>query len=491
VVALDSDPLTLDPANATDLASARVVSQIYDTLVTTRADGSTVEPGLAQSWSVSPDGREWTFTLRRNVAFHDGTPLTADAVAENVRRWMDPAHPAHRGDFDYWRLLFRGFAGRGSLVRRVDRVDELRLRIVLDEPHGPFLRNLALYPFAIVSPLTLRDHPTAVGAYPSGTGAFQFTRRLTDTIELIPIPGYWGGAPRVGRLVFRIIPDKDKRVSELGNDAVHIVFGDVGDSSQTVYTVPGVQVIWRPAQVLAFLTFNQKQRPLDDPRVRLAIAQAINRTLLIERFYGEGGQVASQFVLPGYLGYDHDVKGPIYDPAQARQLLREAGLANGFGIQLWYPPRARPFLLQPKAVANSIAGDLAAINISADVRTTDWQTFQYQLTEGRYPLVLFGWAAETPDPDNILSNLFLTDTAARTTGYANQDVRNLLTRARLIFDDNPRADLYRQVNRRLQTDLPRFPLVTVRSPVFLSHRVQGFIAGPLGVDRLFSVSLTP
>ena len=122
VVALDSPVLTLDPALVTDLSSARVTSQVYETLVEYNPESGGVEPLLAQSWAVSGDGRVWTFTLRSGVTFHDGTPLTSDAVVENITRWMDTSSPYHRGDFDYWQILFGGFKGSGSLVRSVERL---------------------------------------------------------------------------------------------------------------------------------------------------------------------------------------------------------------------------------------------------------------------------------------------------------------------------------------------------------------------------------
>ncbi len=134
VVALDSPVLTLDPALVTELSSARVVKQMCETLVSYDAETGTFQPRLAVSWAVSGDGRVWTFTLRSGVIFHDGTPLTSDAVVQNITRWFDPASPFHRGDFDYWQMIFGGFRGSGSIVRSVERVDDYRVRLTLEQP---------------------------------------------------------------------------------------------------------------------------------------------------------------------------------------------------------------------------------------------------------------------------------------------------------------------------------------------------------------------
>ena len=118
-VALGGPIITLDPAAVTDLNSERVCVQVYETLVEFNSQTGKFDPLLAQSWSSSSDGRVWTFTLRSGVTFHDGSALTAGAVIENFNRWMDTSSPYHRGEFDYWQMLFGGFKGSGSIVRTV------------------------------------------------------------------------------------------------------------------------------------------------------------------------------------------------------------------------------------------------------------------------------------------------------------------------------------------------------------------------------------
>ena len=168
-IARPGDALSLDPAAITDAESMQVAIQIYETLVRYRGGSTVVEPALATRWTVSDDGRVWTFHLRRGVYFHDGTSFDADAVVTSFERQRDHAHRFHFRRYPYWENTF-------SNITRVEKVDQQTVRIRIDQPYAPFLAALAMFPVAIVSPRALAKHGKGLASHPVGTGAYRFER---------------------------------------------------------------------------------------------------------------------------------------------------------------------------------------------------------------------------------------------------------------------------------------------------------------------------
>ena len=162
VFGAQGEPVQLDPAVITDGISGRITRQIYDGLVKYKGATTEVEPSLAQAWEVSPDGKVWTFTLRRNVKFHDGEPFDAKAVVWNFERWWKTTHPQHENQvkagqtFEYWEGQFGGFDDK-SIVTKVEATGSHTMRVTLKEPQAPFLANLAMFAFDIASPSRRRE----------------------------------------------------------------------------------------------------------------------------------------------------------------------------------------------------------------------------------------------------------------------------------------------------------------------------------------------
>lgn len=490
VVALDSPPLTLDPANITELASAHVSSQVYETLVEFNAKTSTFDPLLAQSWTVSGDGRVWTFTLRYGVTFHDGTPLTAGAVVDNFNRWMDVTNPYHHGDFDYWQLLFGGFKGSGSIVRSVEQVDDLRFRLTLEQPWSPLLAALSMFPFAIVSPTAMRTDIDAIYRRPVGTGPFRFVQWRSDgEVELEANAAYWGGRPKLDGVRFQVITDRAARLNALRDGKAHVVEGGDAALAREARKISGVRMVLRPSTSVAFLSINQSAAPFDDARVRRAIAYAINRKTLVDAGYGGLAQVADGFLPPAIAGGAEPAASDLYNRDEAVRLLNEAGVGDGVVAQLWYPTQPLVSIPDPRAVAQSIASDLRAVGIVVSLNSADWPTYQRRALEGGYPLYLQGWTGDSPDADDYLPPLFASSVVLRSIAYANPNLQALLDRARGESDSATRSGLYRQAAAMLGDDMPRVPLVYPQSPVLLAGSVKGFMPGALGLESYRAVTL--
>lgn len=488
-VALTAGATTLDPWNANDANTLLVTRQIYETLVDHEAGGFKIVPRLAESWSVSPDGRSWTFVLRRGVKFHDGTDVDAAAVVLNLDRARQSSHPlrgaAGADRFRTYAALFEGFDD-ASVITRAEAKDSGTVVITTKLPFGPLLADLAMPSFAIVSPKSMRDAPanwstpTSPGA--AGTGPFVFRPGAWQPGQQITLernPAYWmtdqrGGAlPYADRVVLRVIKDETARVAELRSGGLDAVRDVTLAALATVKADPNLQLVPRPAFDTAYLGIAATTKPFDKVEVRRAVAMAIDKSLLASTSYS-AARPASQLLVPGMLGYDDSVV-EFYrlDVTAAKRLLADAGVAGGFATELWYPPASRANHPDPRRVAESVAADLAKIGIVATLRTEDAASYRVDASASRMPLWLDDAGGASADPD-----AFFADGGS----WAGEVVRELLRRARYEADASKRTELYKQASKLIQHDASRIPLVHADALVAATKKVRGLVPHPIGVE---------
>ncbi len=504
VWALGSAPGSLDPANlTTDPAGQQVAAQIYDRLVRFRPGTVQLAPGLAANWEADPDGKAFTFILRDGLRFHDDTPLDAAAVAWNFQRWLDPQHPQHHGDFRAWRDLFGGFAGEKDaqgrdlgLVSRVEAVDARTLRITLNRSFAPFLQHLALIPFGIASPAAVQAQGEAYGAdgnhLPVGSGPFRMVAWLPDgTVRLERFDGYWGQPAKAPAIQFTVISDPERRAAAVVAGQVH------GAELPATMPVTGtlaseaVSVLSRPSRANSWLVLNHGKEPFNDLRVRQAIDLAIDRDKLARRHFGPRAVPANQLMPPGFLGHDDTLPPARYDPEAAKVLLAEAGVGDGFDLNLWVPTSARGYLPDPVATASTVAEMLQAVGIRAKVRSASMRRFLSDRDRGRYTAWLLGWEAQSGDPDSLWYWHFSLVRQPSEGQYQNAELAKLLVEAQVKLSSGPRVALYEQAARLVAKDTPRVFLVHAVPIVALSRRVRRFEPSPLGYDDFAPVSLPP
>ena len=196
VVGLVAEPTSMDPGQLTDINSMRVLSSVYDTLVRFKEGSFTQEPGLATSWTMSPDGLTYTFTLRKGVKFHDGTAFNADAVKFTYDRLLDPKHPsAETGPFPFASFYY-------GAIKEVTVVDPATVRFTVKQPFSPLLNNLTLNTGRIVSPAAVKKYGKEFASHPVGTAPFTFVSWDKNVkIVLEANAGYWGGRPKLDGIV--------------------------------------------------------------------------------------------------------------------------------------------------------------------------------------------------------------------------------------------------------------------------------------------------
>ncbi len=488
------DPAGLDPAIVTDGVSGMVTANIFDTLVDYQPESTEVRPALATSWTVSEDGREWTFNLREGVKFHDGTDFNAEAVVYNFERWMNKDHPLNNGKCQYWSYVFNGYTP-DTIVKKVEATGHLQVKITLKEPFAPFIQNLAMFPFGIASPAALEKYGNDFFKNPVGTGPFKFVEWIRDDkITLVKNEDYWGEMAKVDKVVFRAIPDNSARFKELQAGSIDMMDGAGPGNVKAAQANHQFQVLLRPGMNVGYLAMHTEKKPFDNPLVRRAINHAINKRALIDTFYDGLAEPAKNPLPPSLWGYNDNIRPYKYDPAKAKELLAEAGYAGGFKTTLWVMSVPRPYMPQGLKVAEAIRADLAKVSIDAKIVTYEWDTYLKKAENGEHDMILLGWTGDNGDPDNFIYALLDRDNAVKGSSnnyafYNNDEVHELLIRARREIDQDKRAQLYKKAQEIIHEDAPWVPLVHCNDPLILKKYVKGYVPHPTGIDKLNTVSV--
>lgn len=485
VFAKAKDAVKLDPADVTDGESSTVTVNIFDTLVEFEDETTNIQPALATSWTISPDGRTYTFQLRPGVTFHDGTPCDADAIVFNYDRQRDPESPWRFGaHFEYWNLFF-------SVVDDVRAQGTDQIVFTLRAPDATFLTNLALFNMGIVSPTAIKTHKEDIGRHPVGTGPFQLATWIRgEKIVLTAFADHWGGKPAYDKLIFKPVPDNAARLLELENGDVQGMDGINPDDVARIEKNPDLQLLAQPGMNVGYLSLNNDKKPFDNPKVRRAISHALNKEALVKAFFAGGklGTVAANPMPPSIWGHHDGLKPLAYDPAKAKQLLAEAGLPQGFEMTLWAMPVARPYMPQPQRIAEAIQADLRAVGIRAKIQTYEWGIYLEKLGKGDHEAALMGWIGDNGDPDNFLYTLLdldntRTPAANNYSFYRNQFVHERFLQARKITDQAQRARLYQEAQAQIHHDVPLIPLFHSTQMAAFRKHVDGYKLNPTGMKR--------
>ncbi|MCK6460072.1 MAG: ABC transporter substrate-binding protein [Planctomycetes bacterium] len=491
------DATLLDPADVTDGESVMVVTNIFDTLVAFKRGSTEIEPSLATEWTTSPDKLVWTFLLREGATFHDGSPVDAEAVVFSFERQRDPAHPARRptSTFSYYQNNFKALA-------KVEAVDARTVRFTLREPYAPFLPALALFNCSIVSPKAFASEgKDAEGRYkynfaqkPVGSGPFVFESWEKDAhITLRANREYWGGAPHIGKLVFKPVVDPQTRLKELESGSIHGMENPELRDLEIIRRNPELRLLGSPGINVCYLAMHTGRKPFDDVRVRQAVAFAIDKKRIIAAAYDNMAEPAVSMCPKTMAGFDKSLIDRTRDVARAKRLLAAAGYADGFETSLWYPDIQRAYLGNPANTAIQIQADLKEIGIRVDIRRMEWSAILKATSAGEHEMCLMGWMADIFDPDNFLYVLLDRENAVEGTAnnlsfYRGERVHELLLEAQRTYDWHRRERLYKEAQEILFEEAPTVPIATAPDFRALRADVRGYTIYPAGGEYFRHVS---
>ncbi len=457
IVGTLAEPVSLEPHRATDLVGAEIVASVCETLVRLHPGSLRPEGALATSWATR-DQRSWTFTLRKGVVFHDGTLFDADAVVGNVE---------HLG-------RERAFPGRA------ERIGPHVVQITLDRANAALLSTLSQPFFAIQSPRKLEGPGSEI---PVGTGPFRLAGARPGRIELEAFPEYWGGPPRLRRVVFQRLADSQALIRALVAGEVDVSSAIDQGSVEELRTQEEITLDSHTGLNLGYLALNDEKFPFYDPRIRLALARALDRGRLVAQVLNGHGEPAHSPLPPALSGTDVRSRDLLLDRDGARRLLARTEQTEGFETSLTVSVAPRAYMPDPLRLARLIQEDLAQIGVTVHLReVATWPEHVALTARGDYEMALLGWQADTLDPNDFLTALLDSDSIGTTnrSRYRSDDMDGLLKRARMESAPRTRLSLYRQAQALFLDEMPFVPLY--HASVFMARRleVNGLVISPTG-----------
>ncbi|GAB3460101.1 ABC transporter substrate-binding protein [Actinophytocola sediminis] len=510
--ATEGAPKLFDPFFATDGATFRTSQQIFEGLVEFKPGTADAEPGLAESWESSEDGKTWTFKLREGVKFHDGTDFNAEAVCFNFERWYNQTgagqSPAVTG---YWQDNFGGFADgkKESLYDSCAAPDATTAEIKVTRSTSKLPDILGLPSWAMQSPEALEKYnadnvvaqgdsfvyPEYATEHPTGTGPFKFSKydEANGTVELVRNEDYWGEPAKLDKVIFTAIPDETARKQAL--EAGDVDGYDLpGPADWQGLKDAGHQLLIRPAFNIFYLGIGQKNVPqLRDLRVRQAIAHAIDREGLVKQQLPEGAEVAENFYPDTVSGWTDDVESYDYDPEKSKELLAAAGAQN-LAVNFYWPTEVtRPYMPNPRDMFGLLQTNLEAVGIKLTPVSKPWNGgYLEDVDGGKGDLFLLGWNGDYNTPDNFIGNFF-SDPANRF-GTGNSPWGATLAQELQAADAEPdaekREELYVELNKKLKSEyLPAIPISHSPPALVVAENVTGLVASPLTDERFDTVSV--
>ena len=501
------DAAELDPGDVTDLESTIRTDNIFEGLVEYQPGSTLIQPCLATSWTISPDGKNITFDLRHDVKFHDGTDFNASAIVFSFERQYNTSHPYHQyGEWAYWGYMF-------SDITRVEKISDYQVKIVLNQPNAAILTSLAMFTGAIVSPTNAEKWKEDTYKHPVGTGPFKFVEWVEDDeITLEANTGYWRGAPKLDTLIFRVITDPADRLYALQTNAIQGMEYPDPASFDVIKADRNLTFLAEPWMNIGYLAMNNGYgyndtnhngihdpeepwvktpgyfEPFTNKSVRQAVNYAINKTSIVKNLYKGTAIVAKNGMPPFMLGYNDDIVDYCYNPAKAKELLTEAGYPNGFNTTLWVMPVSRPYMFDPSKIGEAIQSYLEAVNIHVEIFQIDWSTYLAKVQAGEHPMCLLGWTGDNGDPDNFMNMLYGANqctlgTAGNVAFYNNTEVQELFTAALETYTSSERAELYKEAQEIIHEDAPFVYLAHANQHLVFRTSVKGFVMNP--AERLF------
>lgn len=477
-------PETLDPAMAQDAASWTYLEQIYGGLV--RLDNNLkVVPDLASSWSVSGDGKTYTFILRSDAKFQSGRSITADDVKYSLERSLDPATRSPVASVYLGDIVGAGErqSGRATSVSGIAVVDPHTVRITLEAPESYFLSKLT-YPTAFVVDRLSVDSGPDWSLHPNASGPFVLkSYRKNDHLTLTRNPNFAGPRPSVAEVDYYLGPLPPIALYEQGKlDVAEVGPGDVPRVTDPQNALHN-QLVVTPSLSVSYVGFNVTEKPFDDPHVRRAFAYATDRSRIINGYYHGGKQVATEMIPPGLPGHDASYTGLPYDPVKARAELA----ASSYGSADKLPPIA--FTVGPGS--GTFAMGLAQMYqdvLGAKVSVIVLQnSFEEDLQAHNVQMFYLGWQADYPDPQDFVEVLFGKGSNANNFQYANPRVDQLIAQARGERNASTRASIYSEADKIITEDAPAIPIDYDTDYALVSPHLKGLKITPMGIISFVGV----
>jgi oligopeptide transport system substrate-binding protein len=479
------EPITLDPAISSETTSHLFIGQLFSGLVKLGED-SHIQPDIAESWTVSDDGRTYIFKLREDVTFHNGKEVTAQDFKYSWERACNPetgseTAATYLNDIVGVQDVLNGTA---SEIKGVEVLDDNTLQVTIDEAKVYFLAKLTYQTSFVVD----RENVESGNQWwrqPNGTGPFILKEWVDgDSITLKANAKYYGEVPKLDEVVFHILAGYPMDLYEMGDIDVASISelyidkaaDPKGNFHQDLHQYPELS--------FDYIGFNTTKPPFDDINIRQAFCHAIDKEKIIDVIKRNVVANANGIVPPGMPGYNPDLEGLDYNIDKAKALIANSKYKDVENLP--------PIVFTTMGYGGNIHREIGAIiqdwqdnlGVQVTVRQLDPTVYLYRLKDEVDNIYYFGWVADYPDPQDFFDPLFYTGSSYNTGKYSNEEVDTLLDKARIETDETKRLNLYREAEQIILKDVPNFPLWNDRNYILIKPYVKNYSLDPSGIPSL-------
>jgi peptide/nickel transport system substrate-binding protein len=471
-VGIPGVPAAIDPASALEGATPLIARQVFDTLVAYREGSTEIEPALATRWAVSRDGLVWTFTLREGVRFHDASPLNAAEVAASFQRQRGPDAPG-----EAWPALLRG---RPGVIKDVRAADARTVQFVLNQPYAPLLTVLAHPGLAIARASAGPDGTARL----VGSGPYRIVDAAPGRVAVEAVPGYWGGPPKMERIVFLEVASDENAEAEFDARALDVWF-PAGPPRRMAgaLSTPGLRV--------GYLAFQTEKEPFSRKKIRHAVAAALDPAVLGVAL--DPAAVPLPSFLPAGVWARREGSPVLGGTREAIRTLLADGWPKGHKATMLASDDTSA--VNVPRVAASIEAALGAADIPIQVRIEGADKVRAALQAGEHELALVETMVVGGDPHLFLFPLSTSESASKGpralnySFYRNPRLDDILVRASQLSFRPERARLYQRAQALLADDLPWLPIYVRLLWGVTRPEVRNLRLHPTGMHRLQKVSL--
>lgn len=472
-IGLSGDAISLDPVMSNDNQSSNVTTQIYEGLVKLDPSGE-IQPSLAESYE-QVDDITYRFKLKEGVKFHNGEELKASDVVFSLKRAIEAPNVTH---------LFQTIDSNS-----VKAIDDYTVEFKQTEPFAGIIPALCHPGGFIVNEKAVTEGGDDYAQHPVGTNALKFVSwKRADSIELEKFEDYHGEGVAYDKLLFRVIPEPSNRVIELESGGVDIAYDIIATDIKKVEDNADLNLIKALDYGETYMGFNTAKEPFDNPKVREAIALALDADSIVKAVFHDLGQTATG-VLPPTLNYSISDQMEVRQQniERAKELLKEAGYEDGLSLTISTNENK-----DRSDMATAMKEQLSQAGIDATINILEWSAFNEVIKNGDQDLFMIAWTADSSDPDTFLYPCFHSSAKGEGGNYIfleDPKVDELLEKGRYAQDDQERADYYAEVQEYLMDIYAWIPLHNKEMTMGTKKEIGGVHLSPLGFHSFTDVTI--